>query len=121
MVSLQLCFQCDASMLKDAQFRNSILLEIARLFKAIAYAGFPLPDSNNGVLKQKGASNGHNANGGGAGFKFNTMMCEAISNLLVNNLGFPVELSREFVEQLVKTTDRQFSKYLITLIEKYKQ
>jgi exportin-T len=110
-------------LLKDAQFRNNVTLETCRLLKGIAHIGFEYPDANT-LLKKKGDTNGatnsvpqHKHASLPSGF--NEVKCQQISNTLINNLGFPADLANELVQTLVNSTDRQFLKYLVALVEKF--
>lgn len=87
-------------LLKDAQFRNNVLLEVCRLLKGVAHVGFNIPDAN--VLMKKstgkmmnGFTDNNNTSSNNVTGKegYNESNCQQISNVLVNNLGFPVDRS----------------------------
>lgn len=106
------------NLLKDAQFRNNITLEVCRLLKGIAHIGFEYPDSN--TLQKKKSENATESNKfTPLPVGFNEDTCQQISNTLVGNFGFPSELAAQLVQTLVSTTDRNFMKYLIDLVEKF--
>lgn len=123
-IELTFNLQNKQQLLKDAQFRNGVLLEISRLLRTIAYIGHDVPDTNK--LKQAKARNSNNANthqgkiinngdDGGISLR-NEATCQQISNALVNQVGMPPANAIEFVQRLVGSTDRQFSKYLARII-----
>lgn len=119
-------------LLKDAQFRNNVTLETCRLLKGIAHIGYEYPDANTLQKKRNelsGAPVGSNTVSVTVGgikkevqmlpTGYNEMKCQQISNVLINSFGFPSELANELVQTLVSNTDRQFMKYLISLVEKF--
>lgn len=91
------------SLLKDAQFRSHVLLEVVRLLKSIIHAGFNVPDANSIQKNDKP--------------KFNEINVGKLSNLLVNQMGFSNDLNNTFIETLISKPDRQFIKYLTNIIE----
>ena len=111
-------------LLKDAQFRNNVTLETCRLMKGIAHLGFEYPDANTLQKKKADVMNNNSTNMNNkqvmplpAGF--NEMKCQQITSVLVNNFGFPGDLATDLVQNLVASTDRQFMKYLVALVEKF--
>ncbi|TID23227.1 hypothetical protein CANINC_003244 [Pichia inconspicua] len=105
------------SLLKDAQFRNNITLETCRLLKGIAHIGYEYPDANT-LQKKKGEGDTSNKRSS-LPVGYNERTCQQISDTLVNNIGFPVHMATELVQTLVASPDRQFMKYLVSLIEKF--
>lgn len=107
------------NLLKDAQFRNNVTLEVCRLLKGIAHIGYEYPDAN--TIQKKKTENATNDPKASLSLPtgYNEMKCQQISNSLINSLGFPSDLATELVQNLVTNTDRQFMKYLISLIEKF--
>lgn len=110
-------------LLKDAQFRSNITLETCRLLKGIAHIGFEYPDANTLQKKKHDASMTAttitSSKAPTLPTGFNEMKCQQISNTLTNNFGFPADLATELVQTLVGQTDRQFMKYLVSLVEKF--
>lgn len=107
------------SLLKDAQFRNNITLETCRLLKGIAHIGYEYPDANT-MQKKKNEVDAQTANKRPSlPVGYNERTCQQISNTLVNSIGFPADLATELVQTLVASPDRQFMKYLVSLIEKF--
>ncbi|QPG74293.1 hypothetical protein FOA43_001618 [Brettanomyces nanus] len=114
LISIELTFKLqNKELLKDAQFRNGVLLEISRLLKTVAFIGHDIPDTNT-LKKDKPKRNGQA--GPPTTNTHNDMTCQQITNALINQLGYPVDAANEFVQHLISSTDRQFSKYLIGLI-----
>ncbi|KAG0682253.1 pre-tRNA nuclear export protein [Pichia californica] len=110
------------NLLKDAQFRNNVTLETCRLLKGIAHIGFEYPDANTLQKKKSDANNTTTVLANKDKVLptgFNEIKCQQISNVLINNFGFPMDLSNEIVQSLVANTDRQFLKYLVALVEKF--
>ena len=128
LLSIELSIKVPGSnknLLKDAQFRNNVVLETCRLLKGIAHIGYEYPDANT-LQKKKTENNSTNTastavlntkNGLPQGF--NETTCNMINEVLVSNVGFPAQLSTELVQTLVSSTDRQFMKHLLTLIENF--
>lgn len=107
------------ALLKDAQFRNNITLETCRLLKGIAHIGYEYPDANT-LQKKKSEGESQAVNKRPTlPDGYNERMCLQISNTLVNHIGFPADLATELVQTLVASPDRQFMKYLVSLIEKF--
>ncbi|KAG7927711.1 hypothetical protein KL925_002069 [Ogataea polymorpha] len=104
LLACEMSFKMKRELLNDAQYRNSILLEVVRTLKAVCYAGCEIPDLQS-TKKNKA-------------IKFNEEMVEQLRALLISNMGFPSDLAQDFVEKLVQISDRQFLKYQIQLIEK---
>ncbi|VEU23040.1 DEKNAAC104068 [Brettanomyces naardenensis] len=113
MICIELTFKLQNKelLLKDAQFRNGVLLEVSRLLKTIAYVGNEVPDTNT-LMKEKKNGNATTTN-----ISANDVTCQQISNALTGQLGYPADAANEFIRQLIRSTDRQFTKYLIGLIE----
>ncbi|ODV88050.1 hypothetical protein CANARDRAFT_5355 [[Candida] arabinofermentans NRRL YB-2248] len=110
LISIELSFKLKPELLKDAQFRNNVLLDVSRLLRAIVFVGYGLPDTNSTNKKQKN---------GGEDYKYNEVMCNQLSSVLMNNLGLPGQVTQEFLKNLISLPDRQFVKYLISLVENY--
>ncbi|KAH3668078.1 hypothetical protein OGAPHI_001832 [Ogataea philodendri] len=104
LLSCEMSFKMKRELLNDAQYRNSILLEVIRTMKAACFMGYELPD---GQVNRKNKT-----------IRFNEMMVEQLRALLVSSMDFPANLAQDFVEKLVELSDRQFLKYLIQLIDK---
>lgn len=113
-------------LLKDAQFRNNVTLETCRLLKGIAHIGYEYPDANSLQKKKSDVTTNSAISGNKEAGKqqllptgYNELKCQQISNVLINNFGFPGDLSNELVQSLVSSPDRQFMKYLVALVEKF--
>lgn len=108
--SLQICLEltfklAHKELLQDAQFRNGVITDVARLFKTIAYIGYPIPDPN-----RKGKHGATNTTGA-----YNDATCQQIRDALVQ-LGLPLASATEFVQHVLSENDRQLSKYISKVV-----
>lgn len=111
LVCIDLSFKNDKVDIKDAQFRNNVLLEVCRLLRSIAFIGCQSPEAISQRLQNKLKPED---------IKANEETCNNINQLLINNLNFPADLSRNFIQALVTSNDRQFLKHLTPLITSYR-
>ena len=118
LVCIELTFKIrDKHVLKDAQFRNGVLLEVTRLMRTISFAGNYVPDANT-LRRENAKTKGANeqTNGNDSVSIQNASTCQQMANILISQVGFTPSDAEEFVHRLSQATDRNFTKYMLSLI-----
>ncbi|CDK27044.1 unnamed protein product [Kuraishia capsulata CBS 1993] len=97
---------------QQVQQVKSIAMELTRLLRAIVYIGYIIPPSRSESKKKK-VVNDPAPNGV---YESNQMMVQQLHGYLTSQMGFPVEMANEFVQNLLVPNESTFGNYFARLI-----